>query len=191
MIPVFARLDVRARLALAWSVLIGLAVLIALPVILAATNLAGNWQRQAVLHREVSVLSQRVLSHFDEVSAWYAAHDETEDSLFQYSAPDQARQAFDADLDRLAQALVEAGAHLRQTPSSALVPLDNTVSELVGEIGFSGAFSDVLRAFIALEGSDIRLSGLTIEALPGQPAGRVRGHVELRQAYLTVTDDES
>lgn len=191
MIPTLARMDARVRLALAWAILASLALLIAFPVILAATNLVGSWQRETVLRRDVSILSRRVQVHFDDVAAWYEAHGETEDSVGEYSDPDRARQAFDADLDSVSQALVEAGAHLRQTPSARAMPLDNEVTELVAEIGFSGALSDVLQAFIALERTNIRLSGLTIEALPGQPAGRVRGRAELRQAYLTVSEDES
>jgi hypothetical protein len=189
--PALARMRPSTRLALAWAILFGVALLIALPIILAAANLAGNWQREAALHREVSALTQRVSIHLEAVSAWYDAHDETEDSVRKYSDPDQARQAFDADLDELSQALIVAGAHLRQAPSSTLITLNDTVTELVGEVGFSGALSDVLQSFATLEDTHIRLSNLRIEALPGQPTGRVRGSVELRLTYVTVLADDS
>ena len=81
--------------------------------------------------------------------------------------------------------------HLLQTPTSREMPLGDDSAELVGEVAFSGALGDVLRAFVALEQTDIKLSGLTIEALPGEPAGRVRGRAELRHVYLMVSADES
>ncbi len=191
MIPVFAKLDGRAQLTLAWLILASLILLIALPVILAATGLARSWQHETALRQDVALLSGRVQSHQDEILAWYLAQDETEDSVREYSDPDQARQAFDAELDLFSQTLIEAGAHLLQSPISRQEQLDDETAELVGEVGFSGALSDVLAAFIALEHSNIRLAGLTIEALPGEPAGRVRGRAQLRHAYLTVSPDDS
>lgn len=191
MIPMFARLETGLRVMLAWAILGGTLLLVTIPLVVSVAGLLQAWQVAHALRTHVAALSQRVDGQYREITAWYEAQGETEDSVREYSDPNQARQAFDADLDLISQTLIEAGVHLLQTPTSQQAPLGGDLSELVGDIGFSGPFSDVLQAFITLEHSDIRLAGLTIEALPGQPAGRVRGRVQLRHAYLTVSPDES
>jgi len=191
MIPMLARVDARYRVLLAWTILCCAALVVMVPVAVSAVGLVDAWQRAHALRTDVAALSQRVYDHFDEVTAWYEAKGETEDSVREYSNPDLARQALDADLDLFSQALIEAGAHLLQAPTSRETPLGDDSAELVGEVAFSGALGDVLRAFIALEHTDINLSGLTIEALPGESPGRVRGRAELRHAYLMVSADES
>ncbi|WP_417476823.1 hypothetical protein [Maricaulis sp.] len=187
----FAALDARLRLFLAWVILGTLALLVAVPVLMSAFSVIGAWQRADQLRRDVSALTLRVDGEYDAVAAWYAANGETDETLRAYSDPDLARQALDADLDQMAEALIDAGAHLLQTPSVQQAALGERVTELVGEVRFSGALGDVLRAFAALEYSQIRIADLSLNALSGQPEGRVRGRLQLRRRYVTEVDDES
>ncbi|SDL67729.1 hypothetical protein [Maricaulis salignorans] len=191
MTTVFASLDARLRRLLAWAILGALALLVAVPLLISAFSVIGAWQRADQLRRDVSALTLRVNDQYDAVTAWYAANGETEDSLRAYSDPDLARQALDADLDQIAEVLIDAGAHLLQAPSVQQSSLGGTVTELVGEVRFSGALGDVLRAFAALEYSQIRIADLSLNALSGQPEGRVRGRLQLRRRYVTEADDES
>tara|TARA_R110002073_G_scaffold34954_1_gene102893 strand:+ start:19860 stop:20435 length:576 start_codon:yes stop_codon:yes gene_type:complete len=187
----FASLDARLRLILAWAIVSGVVLLIAVPVMVSAASLIETWQRADTLRRDVSALTLRVDGEDDAAIAWYEANGETEDSLRAYSDPDLARQALNADLDAIAEALIEAGGHLLQTPNVQQVSLGENVTELAGEVRFSGALGDVLRAFTALEHSHIRLADLSINALTGEPEGRVRGRLQLRRRYLTEAGDDS
>ena len=171
---------------LAWVILGTLALLVAVPVLISAFSVIGAWQRADQLRRDVSALTLRVDGEYDAVAAWYAANGETDETLRAYSDPDLA-----ADLDQMAEALIDAGAHLLQTPSVQQAALGERVTELVGEVRFSGALGDVLRAFAALEYSQIRIADLSLNALSGQPEGRVRGRLQLRRRYVTEVDDES
>ncbi|WP_417482706.1 hypothetical protein [Maricaulis sp.] len=191
MTGMFSSLDARNRLLIAWAMLGGAALLVALPVILSAVGMVQAWQETRAVRQTVLALTERVGAQTETINAWYERHGETEDTVREYSDPDLARQALDADLDRISEALIGSGAHLLQAPNVQQAPLGGDVIELAGTVQFSGALSDVLRAFAGLEHTGIRLADLNIIALPGQPEGRVRGRLQLRHSYLVVVDDES
>jgi len=190
MTGVFSSLDARLRLVIAWAILGAVALLVALPVILSMTGMVQAWQRAQDLRQTVSTLSERVNGQNDAINAWYEAHGETEDTVRKYSDPDLARQAINFDLDRISEALIGTGAHLVRAPSVQQFELGDGVTELIGDVQFSGALGDVLRAFVALEHTGLRLTDLRLVALPGQPEGRVRGSLQLRCSYLAVVHDE-
>jgi hypothetical protein len=183
------RLQGRQGLALAWIILIAAALLISLPVLLSLAGVWQAWQDAQALRRDVDRLTARVEQHFDEVNAWYAEHGETVDSVVEYGDPALARQAFDADIDRLSQALIDAGAHLVRAPATRDVSLEGSINELSGDVSFAGPMSAVAQALLAMRGRNIRLAVFNVEAVPGQPEGRVRGQMQLRQPYLMPAGD--
>ena len=191
MTGMFSSLDARLRLTIAWAILGGVVLLIVLPVILSATGMVQAWHQARSVRQTVSALTQRVNGQSEAINAWYEAHGETEDTVREYSDPDLARQAIDADLDRISEALIDSGAHLLRAPSVQQGPPGNDAIELVGEVQFSGTLGEVLRAFVALEHAGILLADLNLVAQPGQPEGRVRGSLQLRHSYLVAGYDES
>ena len=178
------RFEGRQGLALAWAILVGVGLLVTLPVLLSLAGVWQAWQGSDALRRDVERLTHRVEEHFDEVNAWYTLHGETADSVVEYGDPGLARQAFDADIDRLSQALIDVGAHLERAPAIRDVSLGAGINELAGDLTFAGPLSAVAQALTAMRGENIRLAAFSLEALPGQPEGRVRGQLQIRRPYL-------
>jgi hypothetical protein len=191
MTGMFSSLDARLRLVIAWAILGAVVLLVTLPVILSAAGMLQARHQAKSVRQTVSALTQRVNAQSEAINAWYEAHGETEDTVREYGNPDLAGQALDADLDLISEALIDSGAHLLRAPSVQQGSLGNDVIELVGNVQFSGTLGEILRAFVALENSGVRLADMSLVALPGQPEGRVRGSLQLRHSYLVVGYDES
>jgi hypothetical protein len=191
MIATLEILGPRTRVIVAWTMILAVIAIFAAPVIISVQMLAQSNAQVGELRRETVQLAERVDEQAGVISQWYLDHAQTPEDVVAYGDAERSQRQIEDQVDRLSEALIEAGIILTRSPVLSAVSLDDGVVELRGDIAFSGRMHDFVSAILVEEFSRMRVGELEIISVRGQAAGRVRGQFQVRQFYVVEGNDDA
>jgi hypothetical protein len=191
MIAILEVLGPRSRVICAWAMIVFTAGLICTPVVLSAAVLVRSSDQVAELRRETDQLADRVDEQASVITQWYLDHAQTPEDVIAYGDPERSQRQFEDQVDRFAQALIDAGVTLTRSPAISMVSRDDGVVELRGDIAFSGRMREFVLAVLVEDFSHLRVGEFEIISVRGQPVGRIRGNIQLRQFYILEREDDT